>query len=203
MKKRSLFAAVAAISILLTSCSRNPAEESSGTTSSGETSSSAAAEDNSGSSATETEPEIPSEEPASTDPFVPTEETVEPVERPETTVQVDYDTIDHEEGALDEFNVTDDESCVHVLFTASEPVTDFKVLYLTCEDIDDNGSITFSFEELYSQPELTPERPLAAGMVFLGEIPNNGISYVDPDGVTRRFAVDMSGRDGSLFLWEF
>ena len=39
--------------------------------------------------------------------------------------------------------------------------------------------------------------------VFYGLIPNNGISYVDETGATRTFAVDMSGEDGSLYLWEF
>lgn len=42
-----------------------------------------------------------------------------------------------------------------------------------------------------------------AGLEFPGDMPSNGISYVDADGVTRNFAVDMSGMDGSLFLWEF
>ena len=34
-------------------------------------------------------------------------------------------------------------------------------------------------------------------------IPGTGISYVDENGVTRRFAVEISGMDGSLILQEF
>lgn len=92
---------------------------------------------------------------------------------------------------------------VRVLFTTNKTVSDFKILHLTCETIDDDGNITFAVEETYSQPELTPDRPLVAGLEFPGDMPSNGISYVDADGVTRKYAVDMSGMDGSLFLWEF
>ena len=101
-----------------------------------------------------------------------------------------------------EFAADDGENTL-VMFTTDSRVTDFKVLFLTCENIDDNGSITFSTEELYTADELTPERPALVGMTFIGLIPNNGISFVDANGVERRFAVDMSGKDGSLFMWEF
>lgn len=50
--------------------------------------------------------------------------------------------------------------------------------------------------------ESTPERPLEASLVFLGDIPNNGISFTDADGNVKYCAVDMSGMDGSLILWE-
>ena len=40
-------------------------------------------------------------------------------------------------------------------------------------------------------------------MMFFGTIPNNGISYVDGEGVTRRFVLDQSGEDGSLLMTEF
>ena len=147
--------------------------------------------------------EIPSAEPPSTDPFIPTAETVETFVPQETTVHVDYAQDDYVNGAVDEFNIPEDFAGVRVLFTTNKTVSDFKILHLTCETIDDDGNITFAVEETYSQPELTPDRPLVAGLEFPGDMPSNGISYVDADGVTRNFAVDMSGMDGSLFLWEF
>lgn len=109
-------------------------------------------------------------------------------------------------GEHDTFIQTDgtevSESAVKVVFSAESTVSDFRLLSIAMQDIDENGIFTFSAEELYSQPELTPERPLEAGLVFLGDIPNNGISFTDADGNVKYCAVDMSGMDGSLVLWE-
>ena len=218
MKKTYLCAEIVAFAILLTGCGGNTSG-SSGATSQDTTSQSTAA-NTSDTSISDTEPveiptaepveipsaepvEIPSAEPPSTDPFIPTAETVEPFVPQETTVHVDYAQEDYVNGAVDEFNIPEDFAGVRVLFTTNKTVSDFKILHLTCETIDDDGNITFAVEETYSQPELTPDRPLVAGLEFPGDMPSNGISYVDADGVTRNFAVDMSGMDGSLFLWEF
>ena len=108
----------------------------------------------------------------------------------------EHDTFSQTDGAVDS------ESVVKVVFTADSAVSDFKLLSIAMQDSDENGNFAFSAEELYSQPELTPERPLEAGLVFLGDIPNNGISFTDADGNVKYYAVDMSGRDGSLILWE-
>lgn len=202
MKKTYLCAEIAAFAILLTGCGGNTSG-SSGATSQDTTSQSIAA-NTSDTSISDTEPvEIPTAEPPSTDPFIPTSETVEPFVPQETTVHVDYAQDDYVDGAVDEFNIRGGFAGVRVLFTTTKTVSDFKILHLTCETIDDDGNITFAVEETYSQPELTPDRPLVAGLEFPGDMPSNGISYVDADGVTRKYAVDMSGMDGSLFLWEF
>lgn len=202
MKKTYLCAEIAAFAILLTGCGGNTSG-SSGATSQDTTSQSIAA-NTSDTSISDTEPvEIPTAEPPSTDPFIPTSETVEPFVPQETTVHVDYAQDDYVDGAVDEFNIRGVFAGVRVLFTTNKTVSDFKILHLTCETIDDDGNITFAVEETYSQPELTPDRPLVAGLEFPGDMPSNGISYVDADGVTRKYAVDMSGMDGSLFLWEF
>lgn len=108
----------------------------------------------------------------------------------------EHDTFSQTDGAVDS------ESVVKVVFTADSAVSDFKLLSIAMQDSEENGNFAFSAEELYSQSELTPERPLEAGLVFLGDIPNNGISFTDADGNVKYYAVDMSGRDGSLILWE-
>lgn len=105
-------------------------------------------------------------------------------------------------GGHDEYGLNDNALTVEVVFTAESTVTDFKLLSISMQDYDDAGNFTFAAEEVYSQPELTPERPLVAGMEFLGDIPNNGISFTDADGNVKYYAVDMSGRDSSLFLLE-
>ena len=76
------------------------------------------------------------------------------------------------------------------------------MLALILEDADEQGTLTFAAQELYVQDVLAPERPLVVNMTFYGAIPNYGISYVDAGGTERRFAVEVSGEDGSLLLLE-
>lgn len=90
------------------------------------------------------------------------------------------------------------------IFTTASTVTGFKILSLTYDDMDEDGNIIFATEELMTIPTFTADSVLIADLEYIGEIPNNGIAYTDPiTGKERRFAVNMSGKDGSLFLWEF
>ena len=156
--------------------------------------------------------EPPSIEPPSTEPPITEPElTAEPVPTVEATgeesaeklpVKAQYIWEVPELGGHDEYGLNDNALTVEVVFTAESTVTDFKVLSISVQDYDDAGNFAFAAEEVYSQPELTPERPLVAGMEFLGDIPNNGISFTDADGNVKYYAVDMSGRDSSLFLLE-
>ncbi len=103
----------------------------------------------------------------------------------------------------DEFTADTDESQVKVMFTCESTVKDFKFLELTFKDVDEEGKTSFDVKEMYSSEELTPERPLVVGMSFYGSIAHYGISYIDENGTTRSYAVDLSGEDGSVILWEF
>jgi len=102
-----------------------------------------------------------------------------------------------------EFVASHAEPQAKILFSSDRAVKDFKVLALAFENMDENGKITFAVKELYRLDQLTPDRPLAVVTTFFGSLPNNGLSYVDEDGVTRKFAVNVSGEDGSLVLTEF
>ena len=104
-------------------------------------------------------------------------------------------------AAHDSFVAGQGEYAVKVLFASSHAVRDFKVLALTPQT-KGNG-LTFSARELHTQATLSPERPLVVTMVFFGDLPNNGISYVDASGKVRKFALGQSGNDGSLYLDEF
>lgn len=96
-----------------------------------------------------------------------------------------------------------DEALPLVYFSTESTVEDFKVLSLTFESIDDNGNVKFAVEETYHHGILTPETPLLVRIELMGTIPNNGISYVDANGATRYFTVDVSGYDGSPLMTEF
>ena len=106
----------------------------------------------------------------------------------------------------DEFVASDSEFRTRVVFSTDRAVKDFKFLSLMMEDWDEkNSRPIFAVEELYSQAELTPGRPLVVTLVFIGSLPNNGISYVDEGGTTRRFAVATNESDEGdhLMLSEF
>ena len=206
MKMKRKIAILAAV-MLLTGCAGGkslPESSSQQTTTS-------AADDNSSQSQTEASAgdstESPAVEQEKTTEQSATSEYAATSESTEVTTQglpvkvqfvEDYGAI----GGHDEFNLNDDEMTVKVVFSTESTVTDFRVLSISMQDYDDSGNFTFAAEELFTLAELTPERPLEAGLQFIGTIPNNGISFVDPDGNTKYYAVDMSGRDGSLFLWE-
>lgn len=146
--------------------------------------------------------EPPSTEPVNTAEPLPTEEVSGADSTAVIPVKAQYLEDVSDLGEHDEFSINDEELTVKVVFTADTVVTDFRVLSISMQDYDDEGNFTFAVEDMYTQPELTPERPLEAGLVFLGDIPNNGIAFTAPDGNTKYYTVDMSGRDGSLFLWE-
>ena len=103
----------------------------------------------------------------------------------------------------DEFVADKTEPQVKVAFSTDSLVENFKVLALSLEDVDENGQMTFSEKQLYTLDSLTSERPLVVAMTFYGSVPRYGISYVDQNGTERRFAVEMSGEDGSILLREF
>ena len=109
-----------------------------------------------------------------------------------------------EPNGYDVFTADDNAEQRQVVFIAISKVSDFKVLSLSFEGMDENGSMVhFATTELYSQAELKPERPLMVGMSCDSTIPCYGISYVDENGVTRNFAIEVSGMDGSVLLSGF
>ncbi|MBQ9492569.1 MAG: hypothetical protein IJR54_02390 [Oscillibacter sp.] len=111
-----------------------------------------------------------------------------------------------EEAALsdyDEFAAYRGEYEAGIVFFAERAVRDFKVLSVSLTDVDEDGTALFSVRELYAQETLTPERPLLVWTQFPGDIPSNGVSYVDDTGEVRYFSVSESGFDGSLIMTEF
>lgn len=102
---------------------------------------------------------------------------------------------------VQEYVDSDSEYQEKVIFTTDTPVTDFKFLQISYVDIDENGDTLFSVDrELYTAEELSPQSPVVIYMEFAGLIPTRGISYVDGDGTVKYYAVQMSGKDGSLLL---
>ena len=100
------------------------------------------------------------------------------------------------------------DSCC-ILFTTDSRVTDFTLLDLSVEDFTETGAVIFSAtpvaldEERGDLPSvMTPDTPVAVQLIFPGDLPAYGISYVDAGGNLRRFAIEVSGYDGSVLLKE-
>lgn len=104
----------------------------------------------------------------------------------------------------EKFVADDGEYSTDVLFTAKRTVTDFELMRLTIREIYEDGTASYASEPIYSLERLTPERPLVVHMIFPGDTPAYGISYVDEsgDGMTHRLMIEISGEDGTLSLQE-
>ncbi|MBQ7543137.1 MAG: hypothetical protein IJT44_12690 [Clostridia bacterium] len=153
-------------------------------------------------SASETETATAAETTEEAESTAPTETTVTEETFTDAKISVRYAEDGMPSEPYDTCVAETGEMQTQLVFTTDATVRDFCVLALTEPDFDDNGQIHFKTSVVYRQDRLTPDRPLVVTTVFFGDIPNNGVSYVDKDGVTRTFSVDMSGEDGSVFLTE-
>ena len=86
-----------------------------------------------------------------------------------------------------------------MLLTTDAAVTDFRFVVLSAQEAEDGVRFEVG-ETLYSQDVLTPEAPVLLETVFAGMLPDQGIVYTDTDGTEKRFALTISGEDGSLIL---
>lgn len=105
-------------------------------------------------------------------------------------------------GPHDVFVAGESDPKVGVVFSVNNPIKNFKVLSLHFKDFK-NDKPVFLVNELYTKEVFRPDRQLLVKFTFFGSIPNNGISYTDPKGKARYYAVSQSGKDGSLEFIEF
>ena len=89
-----------------------------------------------------------------------------------------------------------------VVFSVNNLVKNFKVLSLHFKDFN-KGKPVVLVKELDTKEVFSPDRQLLVKFSFFGSIPNNGISYTDPNGKTRYYSISESGMDGSLVFSEF
>lgn len=106
-------------------------------------------------------------------------------------------------GDYDQIDLSTGEPVSTILFLADSTVTSFQISSLFLENIDDYGNMDFSVTPLYTQETLTPDWALAVDLTFYGDLPSYGISYVDANRQLWRFAIEISGEDGSIVLTEY
>lgn len=140
------------------------------------------------------------EEPRSENPSSASERETDTEEVP---VQIQWgEKIVPELDNYEEFVVDEGEYAVPVLFTASRTVTNFELMRLTVSEVYDDGTVFYATSPIHFMECLTSDCPLVVYIVFPGDTPAYGISYVDESDVTHRFAIEISGEDGSILLRE-
>jgi len=103
------------------------------------------------------------------------------------------------------------EGLARMVFTTESTVRDFRFLEIQFnhnffnENADENERHYNVESVLYTLDELTPEIPLVVTGVNLGStaVAANGFSFVDEDGETRYFLIQVSGKTGFLAIGEF
>ncbi len=87
-----------------------------------------------------------------------------------------------------------------VLFEARRNVSDFRLLALSLKDVTEAGEPIFEEKELFAQDAMKAGDLLLADLSFMGDLPEYGISFKEEDGSAHRYALWVSGFDGSLEL---
>lgn len=64
----------------------------------------------------------------------------------------------------EKFVADDGEYATDVLFTAKRSVTDFELMWLTIQEISEDGTVSYDSKPIYSLDRLMPERPLVVRM---------------------------------------
>lgn len=86
------------------------------------------------------------------------------------------------------------------LFTDTT-VSEFEIVALSFDYIDDNGDAYFNTATMYSMDSFKPDHPLLLKFGLIGDMPTYGISYA-ANGIKYTYALCESGFDGSIFLDE-
>ena len=133
--------------------------------------------------------------------FTPFAEYAAEYEQAQVTAQ--WETVDFDcTNVCERYCAEGAEDNVAVMFSSQSDISDFKVLSLEFADADEYGKVNYNKSAVYTLDELPAGKYLAVNMIFNGDIPNNGIAYIDGMGIERCFAVEISGEDGSVALLE-
>lgn len=111
-----------------------------------------------------------------------------------------YDASKIPEDAV-EFDFEGTDANQQIMFKTNKEITDVKILKLVLVENNEESSITFDTEELFSTEKLTPESALIVkNVVFEGRSYEYAISYTDIDGDEKIQSFSLSGMDGSIVL---
>ena len=90
----------------------------------------------------------------------------------------------------------DEEGFTQVILMALEPVTEVSLLRLDWEGTEP------SWQAYAPLGSFSAQQKVAVTLRFMGDMPENGLQYTDAQGIEHACAVDISGENGDLYLWE-
>ena len=111
--------------------------------------------------------------------------------------------VDYSAAPYTEITVSAQEPVARVALYTVEPVSDVTILGLTLESVGEDGTPAYAEEAKRVWGSLMPGQILIVNMTFEGDVPNNGVSFVDGNGVTHRYSFEISGEDGSLIMRQY
>lgn len=117
--------------------------------------------------------------------------------KPAVTVML-QDDLEDGKNAEPDYVDSDGYYAQNVAFIAGSEVTQLSFISISLDGENEDGSFVFDAERLYTAQDLS--RPVIIRLKFDGDIPGNGISYTDDAGEAHDYALEQSGRDGSLIL---
>ncbi len=82
-------------------------------------------------------------------------------------------------------------------FTTDQTLREVQFTLLTWDETYEVDSVLYEFDTLDA------DNPFLAAVVFWGDMTTYGISFRDEGGSLRRFALTISGKDGSLLCFEY
>lgn len=131
---------------------------------------------------------------------------VEESEETEDTVGVTAmwgDSVETAEIVYEEFIMDNSDWKTKVYFAAAGTAREFKLLSLMTQDVDANGKPSFEESVLYEYGDLEDGKGLMASLVFYGDLPEYGYSYLDEKGTLHKYYMEISGEDGSLLTTSY
>ena len=110
---------------------------------------------------------------------------------------------DPENDRLELIDLSSGDNPADIVFTAEEPLVNFRILFLTVEGFDSEGNMGFVTSELFSREEVKQGEQFAIKADFFGTMPNLGFCYDDETGMPHYRYITLSGYDGSLEITPF
>ena len=90
-----------------------------------------------------------------------------------------------------------------LILKACQDLNAFQLLAFSVENVDENGNVTYQEQTLFGMDSMNKGTSLVLGMSFLGEVPFYGVSYLDENGVEKKycFQIDAVG-EPVLMEWD-
>ncbi|MGM9991229.1 MAG: hypothetical protein ACI376_00030 [Candidatus Bruticola sp.] len=120
---------------------------------------------------------------------------------PDAKLSANYlKNIKSEMTSFTKFDADKGEYAVEVVISVDRPVKNFKLLRLELTNVSPEGQPSFSTKEIYHQADLIPHHPFIVKMNLPETVPNYAISYTEANGTFKKYAIGLSGQDGSIVL---